>query len=94
MIPWRAISTDNIHFNYSLTDGTMMAMSMYKFSALRLIFDTELEECLSCDVKAFTDEAHKNCDYDFKAKFRFPNGGTGDAQRTLKGDTRELGQGS
>lgn len=87
MIPWWATTKDGIYFNYSLAGGTMMAMGTYNFSALRLIFDAEPEECLSCDVKAFTDGAQKNCDYDFKAKFRFPNGGIGDAQSTLKGDT-------
>ncbi|KAL8721595.1 MAG: hypothetical protein Q9225_001759 [Loekoesia sp. 1 TL-2023] len=87
MIPWWATSKSDINFNYSLAGGAMMAMGTYNFSSLRLIFDAEPEECLSCDVNAFTDGVHKNCDYDFKAKFRFPNGGIGEAQSTLKGAT-------
>jgi len=58
-----------------LAGGTIIAIDMYNFSALRLIFDAEPEEYLSCDIKAFTDRAYKNCDYDFKANFRLPNGG-------------------
>ncbi|KAL8940614.1 MAG: hypothetical protein Q9216_002727 [Gyalolechia sp. 2 TL-2023] len=87
MIPWWATGKDDIHFNYNLSGGTMMAMGTYNFAALRVLFGAEAEECLSCDVKAYTDGVHKNCDYDFKAKFRFPNGGIGEAQSTLKGAT-------
>lgn len=87
MIPWWGTSKNDIHFNYSLAGGTMMAMGTYNFAALRLIFDADPEECLSCDAKAFDDGVHKNCDYDFKAKFRFPNGGTGEASSTLRGGT-------
>ena len=65
----------------------MMGMGTYNFSSLRLIFNAEPEECLSCDAKAYTDGVHNNCDYDFKAKFRFPNGGVGEAQSKLKGAT-------
>ena len=87
MLPWWITSKDDIHFNYPLSGGTMMAMGTYNFSALRLIFDADPEECLSCDVKSYTDGVHKNCDYEFKAKFRFPNGAIGDAQSTLRGET-------
>lgn len=87
MIPWWLSGKDHINFNYSLSGGTMMAMGTYNFSSLRLIFDSEPEECLSCDVESFNDGPQKGCDYDFKAKFRFPNGGVGEAQSTLKGKT-------
>lgn len=86
-IPWWATGKDDIHFNYNLAGGNMMAMGTYTFAALRLIFDAEPEECLSCEVKAYTDGVHKNCDYDSKAKFRFPNGGIGDTHSSLKAET-------
>lgn len=86
-IPWWATSKDDIHFNYNISGGNMMAMGTYTFAALRLIFDDDPEECLSCNVKAFTDGVHKNCDYESKATFRFPNGGIGEAFSTLKGET-------
>ncbi|KAI4180060.1 MAG: hypothetical protein LQ348_005258 [Seirophora lacunosa] len=86
-IPWWGTGMDDIHFNYNLSGGNMMAMGTYNFSALRLIFNAEPEECLSCDVKAYTEGVHDKCDYDAKAKFRFPGGGIGEAYSTLKGET-------
>ncbi|KAI4206917.1 MAG: hypothetical protein LQ346_000859 [Caloplaca aetnensis] len=86
-IPWWGTSKDDIHFNYNISGGNMMAMGTYTFAALRLIFDDSPEECLSCDVKAFTEGVHKNCDFESKATFRFPNGGIGEAFSTLKGET-------
>lgn len=87
MIPWWFVSKDHIHFNYNLAGGTMMGMGTYNFAALRLIFGAEPEECLSADVKAFTESYHHDCDYEFKTKFRFPNGGIGEAFSTLQGPT-------
>lgn len=52
MLPWWLVGKDNIAFNYSLSGGTIMNLGTYHFSALRLIFDTEPEECLNCDAKA------------------------------------------
>ncbi|KAH6974601.1 hypothetical protein BKA56DRAFT_490586 [Ilyonectria sp. MPI-CAGE-AT-0026] len=87
MIPWWFVSKDHIHFNYNLAGGTMMGMGTYNFAALRLIFGAEPEECLSADVKAFTEGVHHDCDYEFKARFRFPGGGVGEAFSTLQGPT-------
>ncbi|RYO74939.1 hypothetical protein DL764_010621 [Monosporascus ibericus] len=87
VIPWWGTNKNDIHFNYSLSGGSIMAMGTYNLAALRLLFDAEPEECLSCDVNAYTDGVHNKCDYEFKAKFRFPNGGTGDAHTTMQGPT-------
>lgn len=87
MIPWWATSKDGIHFNYPLSGGTIMSMGTYNFAALRLLFDAEPEQCVSCDAEAYTDGIHNKCDYEFKAQFRFPNGGTGVASSTLNGET-------
>lgn len=87
MLPWWATSKTDVHFNYNLSGGSMMAMGTYNFAALRLIFGADPVECVSCDTKAYTDGIHANCDYEFKAKFVFPNGGTGDASSTLNGGT-------
>jgi len=87
MIPWWFVNKDHIHFNYNLAGGTMMGMGTYNFAALRLIFGAEPEECISADVKAFTEGVHHDCDYEFKAKFRFPNGCIGEAFSTLQGPT-------
>ncbi|KAI0439974.1 putative oxidoreductase [Xylaria telfairii] len=87
MVPWWGTGKDDIYYNYSLAGGTMMQMGTYNFAALRDVFDAEPEECLSCDTKSYTEGVHDKCDYEFKAKFRFPNGGIGEAYSTLKGPT-------
>lgn len=87
MIPWWASSKDQIHFNYALSGGSIMAMGTYNLAALRLLFGESPEECLSCDVKAYTDGVHDKCDYGFKATFRFSGGRTGVASSTLMGET-------
>lgn len=86
-IPWWGTGKDDIHFNYNLAGGNMMAMGTYTFAALRLIFDAEPEECLSCEVKSYTEGVQNKCDYESKATFRFPNGKIGEAFSTLKGET-------
>ncbi|PKY04094.1 NAD(P)-binding protein [Aspergillus campestris IBT 28561] len=87
MIPWWGTSKDDIHFNYPLSGGSIMAMGTYNMAALRMALGAEPEECLSCDVHSYTDGIHDKCDYDFHAKFRFPNGAIGEASTTLKGPT-------
>lgn len=89
MIPWWYVAKDGIEFNYSLAGGTMMHMGTYSFAALRSVFDAQPEECVSCDVSTSSNKTHDSdkIDTDFKAKFRFPNGGIGEAQSTLKGPT-------
>ncbi|KAF7594703.1 hypothetical protein BBP40_008596 [Aspergillus hancockii] len=87
MIPWWETSKSDFHFKYDLSGGSMMAMGTYNFSALLLIFDALPEECLSCDTNAYTDVVHDKCDWDFKAKFRFPHGGICEVQSTLSGPT-------
>ncbi|KAI5200223.1 hypothetical protein AUEXF2481DRAFT_166114 [Aureobasidium subglaciale EXF-2481] len=87
MIPWWATSKSDIHFNYKLSGGTMMAMGTYNYAALRLLFGSSPLECVSCDASAYKDGEHANCDYEFKATFRFPNGAIGEASSTLQGET-------
>ena len=85
MVPSLMVGKDSIALNYNLSGGCMMMLGGYNFNILRLIFDEEPEECLTCDTNVFKDGVHDKCDYDFKAKFRFPNGGIGEATSTLQG---------
>ena len=62
-----------------------MMMGTYCFSMLRLIFDDEPLECLSCNTTIFGDGDHYKCDYHFNASFRFPNGGIGEAMTNMRG---------
>ncbi|RYP73121.1 hypothetical protein DL769_004282 [Monosporascus sp. CRB-8-3] len=62
--------------------------SMIPCSAvMRLAFGAESLECLEGTTNHYTDGIHDKCDRDSKAKFRFPNGGIGEATSTLRGPT-------
>jgi hypothetical protein len=62
-------------------------MGTYNFAMMRMIFNSEPEECLDCQTHISGDGVHDKCDYDFTAQFRFPNGGVGEATATLSGPT-------
>lgn len=85
MVPWWFTAKDDLEFNYKLGGGSIMALGTYNFTVLRMIFGQEPEECLTCDTSVFGDGVHDQCDYTFKAQFRFPNGGIGEATTTLRG---------
>ncbi|KAI0469847.1 putative oxidoreductase [Xylariaceae sp. FL0804] len=85
MIPFLLTDKNGIEFNYSLSGGSMMMMGTYNFALLRMIFADEPAECVSCEPRVFGDGVHDRCDYDFKATFRFPNGGLAEATNTLRG---------
>ena len=87
MIPWWGTSKSDIHFNYKIAGGSMMSMGCYSFAALRQVFGAEPLECIECTTNHYTDGIHDKCDWDFKAKFRFPNGGIGEASSTMRGQT-------
>ena len=87
MTPWWMAAKDNIAFNYSLSGGSMMMIGTYNFGMLRMIFDGQPEECLACDTSIFNDGLYDKADYAFQAKFRFHNGGIGEATTTMRGPT-------
>ncbi|RYP23457.1 hypothetical protein DL767_008814 [Monosporascus sp. MG133] len=87
MIPWWATSKNGIHFNYKIAGGCIMSMGCYSFAVMRQAFGAEPLECLECTTNHYTDGIHDKCDWDFKAKFRFPNGGIGEATSTMRGPT-------
>lgn len=65
----------------------MMAMGCYSFAVLRAVFGAEPEECVEASTDSYTDGIHGKCDWDFRTKWRFPNGGVGEATITLRGPT-------
>ncbi|PWY88538.1 putative oxidoreductase [Aspergillus heteromorphus CBS 117.55] len=85
MVPWLLTAKENIEFNYSLSGGSMMNLGTYNFGLLRMIFKDDPVECVSCETNVFGDGRHDKCDYDFKAQFRFPNGGIAEATTSLRG---------
>jgi predicted dehydrogenase len=93
MIPWWMNAKDDIYFNHALAGGAMMHLGTYTFAAMRDAFKAEPEECLSCDVvtpedvgwKSYGQANRNKIDRDFKAKFRFPNGGIAECKATQWG---------
>lgn len=85
MVPWWFTHKDNIEFNYKMGGGSILALGTYNCAIMRMAFNAEPEECLSCDVSVWGDGIHDQCDTDFRAQFRFPNGGIGEATTTLRG---------
>ncbi|EXJ89100.1 hypothetical protein A1O3_02164 [Capronia epimyces CBS 606.96] len=85
MVPWVLADKNGIEFNYDLAGGSIAHIGTYTFTLLRLIFDAEPEECLSCETRTFGDGIHDRCDKSSKVSFRFPNGGIGEGTSTLWG---------
>jgi hypothetical protein len=63
----------------------MMMLGTYNFGVIRMVFDDDPVECLTCEPGIFSDGIHDQCDTDFKAKFRFSNGGIAEASTTMRG---------
>ncbi|KAH6655752.1 putative oxidoreductase [Truncatella angustata] len=85
MVPWWLTAPDNIEFNYAMGGGSLMQLGTYNVAMLRMIFGGEADECVGCSVGVLGDGVHDRCDADFRASFRFPNGGVGEATSTLRG---------
>lgn len=85
MVPWLMTAKDNIEFNYALGGGSIMQLGTYNFGVIRMIFNDEPVECLSCETSIFGDGVHDKCDTNATATFRFPNGGIAEATTTLRG---------
>ncbi|KAJ5660329.1 oxidoreductase [Penicillium longicatenatum] len=85
MVPALITDKAGIEFNYNLAGGSMMMLGTYNFGILRMIFGAEPTECLECQTSIFGDGVHDRCDYQFSAKFAFPNGGVGEAMTTMRG---------
>ncbi|EPE33234.1 NAD(P)-binding Rossmann-fold containing protein [Glarea lozoyensis ATCC 20868] len=84
-LPAWMIKDDDISLNYKLAGGAMMNLGVYHFAALRLLFGSEPEECVSCKSDSFTEGPQKGCDFRSHATFKFPGGGIGEAKCDLKG---------
>jgi hypothetical protein len=64
-----------------------MPLGYYSFAALRQALCDEPVECIECTTHQYTDGDYDKCEWDFKAKFCFPNGGIGEATSILRGPT-------
>lgn len=60
-----------------------MDMGPYTVSALRQVFGTEPQECMSAEPKIMPPAGDQKCDQAFKATWSFPNGGIGSMEVDL-----------
>lgn len=78
----------NIRFNYELAGGALMDIGTYSISALRGVFGAEPTECVSAEATVLSGAGEdKRCDESFKAEFKFPNGGVGTIDASLRSST-------
>jgi predicted dehydrogenase len=78
----------NIRFKYEFAGGALMDIGTYSISAIRGIFGAEPTECLGAEATSLRGkEEDKRCDESFKAEFKFPNGGIGSLDASLRDST-------
>ncbi|KAF3764177.1 NAD(P)-binding protein [Cryphonectria parasitica EP155] len=91
-IPSLLFNEDDIRFQYDLAGGALMDLGTYTVAFLRETFGVEPTECLAADLTRMP-PPHEKCDGSFKATLRFPNGGTGEIDGTLRGSNIFFTQG-
>ncbi|KAJ8113036.1 hypothetical protein ONZ43_g5247 [Nemania bipapillata] len=62
-------------------------LSQHGEPVLLEVFGAKPDRCIECITNHYTDGIHDKCNWDFHAKFSFPNGGIGEATSTLRGPT-------
>ncbi|KAI1197085.1 hypothetical protein F5X97DRAFT_194717 [Nemania serpens] len=88
-VPRWVFGSDDIRFNFELGGGALMDLGAYTASALTHIFGSVAEECESCETGLLAD-ADQRCDRWYRARYRFPNGGTGEMEGDLKAPLNKL----
>ncbi|KAI1081405.1 NAD(P)-binding protein [Whalleya microplaca] len=84
--PWGVLGSDDIRYNYDLGGGALADMGPYTMGAIRMIFGTMPISCEECVVKVHADKIDEN----FKASFRFPDGGLGVVEGDLQSSWTKL----
>jgi predicted dehydrogenase len=54
MVPWLMLDKDNIRF-YKLAGGSIMMLGTHNFGIIRMVFDDNPVECLTCEPGIFDD---------------------------------------
>ena len=83
IVPSYMASDDDIRFNYSIGGGALLDLGTYPLASIRDAFGAEPEECMDAKMTPMAPPREK-CDHTFYAKFRFPNGGIGEVDGTLR----------
>ncbi|KAF2850033.1 NAD(P)-binding protein [Plenodomus tracheiphilus IPT5] len=83
MVPSYIASDNDIRFDYSIGGGALLDLGTYPLASIRDAFGAEPEECVDAKMTPMAPPREK-CDHTFYAKFRFPNGGIGEVNGTLR----------
>ncbi|KAF1834211.1 NAD(P)-binding protein, partial [Decorospora gaudefroyi] len=82
-VPSYIASDNDIRFDYSVGGGALLDLGTYPVASIRDAFGAEPEECIDAKLTPMAPPREK-CDHTFYAKFRFPNGGIGEIDGTLR----------
>ncbi|KAK7750017.1 hypothetical protein SLS62_008009 [Diatrype stigma] len=80
---------DDIRFDYSLGGGSLLDVGTYTVVALRDAFGTEPTKCIEARLTPMA-PPRERCDHTFHAKLRFPNGGVGEVDGSLRAPNTRL----
>lgn len=80
LTPWGVLAADDARFNYDLGGGALADMGPYTLGALLSIFGGMPTACEESVMKKHANKVDEN----FKARFRFPNGGIGELYVSLR----------
>lgn len=83
-LPGAVFSSDNIRFQYELAGGALMDFGSYALSSMRTVFGAEPTKVLHANHRPVPDGFDTRCDEAVFAKYKFPNGGTGEISADLQ----------
>jgi predicted dehydrogenase len=89
MVPSYIASDEDIRFDYNIGGGALLDLGTYPLASIRDAFNAEPEECIDAKLTPMAPPREK-CDHTFYAKFRFPNGGIGEVNGTLRAPKTHL----
>ncbi|KAL5113212.1 hypothetical protein ACEQ8H_008919 [Pleosporales sp. CAS-2024a] len=89
MVPSYVAADTDIRFNYSLAGGAQLDLGTYPLAALRDAFAAEPEACEDAKLTPMA-PPREQCDHTFYARFRFPNGGIGEIDGTMRAPKTHL----
>lgn len=88
-VPSFVVKETDIRFAYDLGGGALLDLGTYPLAALREAFGAEPVECVDANMTGMAPPRDR-CDHTFGAKLRFPNGGIGEIDGTMRAPNTRL----
>lgn len=88
-VPSFVVKDTDIRFKYDLGGGALLDLGTYPLAALRAAFGTEPIACIDARLTGMAPPRDR-CDHTFYAKLRFPNGGVGEIDGTMRATNLRL----